>query len=90
MSVLLLLLALCPCPVKRDAAGQILRNYAELYAFKKASGYPRGRPGFVVDHVVPLCACGSDTRDNMTWARADSAKVKDKLEIAACRRLAAQ
>jgi hypothetical protein len=84
---LVLLLLWCPCPVKRDRQGNIQRDWAALYAFKKATGYPRGRPGYVVDHVMPLCACGADHARNMAWARVDSAKAKDKLEIEACMRL---
>jgi hypothetical protein len=84
---LLLLLSLCPCPVKRDAHGHIVRSSTERYAFEKATGYPHGRAGYVIDHVIPLCACGADRRENMQWQRADSAKAKDKLEIEACDRM---
>ena len=87
LSTLLLLLALCPCPIKRDAKGHIVRNHTELRAFAKATGYPYPRAGYVIDHIIPLCACGSDLRSNMQWQRADSAKVKDRLEVAACRRM---
>ncbi len=44
-------------------------------------------PGWVVDHVVPLCAGGADQPSNMQWqTRADSV-VKDRWERRVCRAL---
>ena len=41
-------------------------------------------PGYVIDHVKPLCAGGADAPGNMQWqTRADS-KAKDKLERQEC------
>lgn len=40
-------------------------------------------PGYVRDHVVPLCRGGSDSVSNMQWQTAAEAKAKDKWE---CRR----
>ena len=52
----------------------------------RRSGYPRGRPGYVVDHIVPLCAGGADAPSNMQWQTVDAAKVKDRQERAMCAR----
>src|SRR5262245_14055448 len=37
------------CP--RDANGRILRNPAARAQFLRQTGYPHGRPGYVVDHI---------------------------------------
>jgi hypothetical protein len=31
------------------------------------TGYPHGRPGYVVDHVIPLKRGGADAPWNMQW-----------------------
>ena len=51
-----------------------------------ANGNRRGPcPGYVVDHVVPLCAGGPDHPGNLQWQTRDEAKAKDREEVAACR-----
>ena len=43
-----------------------------------ANGKTRGHcPGYVVDHIKPLCAGGKDRPSNMQWQRAAESKVKD-------------
>ena len=69
------------------------RSTAAKNAFKRAqacpsTGQPRGScPGWIVDHIVPLCAGGADTPTNMQWqTRADSL-VKDRGERQTCQAL---
>jgi len=67
------------------------RNHAERRAFIAANpcpatGKPAGPcPGWVIDHVVPLCAGGADHRSNMQWQTVAEAKAKDREERAQCR-----
>lgn len=68
----------------------IHRSQAAVQHFKTLSGYPHGRPGYVVDHTIPLCAGGPDTPSNMQWQLVAEAKVKDRFEVALCRALARQ
>ena len=51
-----------------------------------ATGQLRGPcPGYIVDHVVPLCAGGPDHPSNMQWQTVADAKAKDRDEVRACR-----
>jgi hypothetical protein len=69
------------------------RNKAERAAFARenpcpATGKPAGAcPGWVVDHIEPLCAGGPDRRWNMQWQSVQEGKTKDRLERVACRLL---
>lgn len=41
-------------------------------------------PGYVVDHVIPLCAGGADAVANMVWQELAASKIKDAHEMALC------
>lgn len=77
--------------VDRDAHGKIARSQQMRHAFKKlhpcpANGHRKGPcPGYVIDHVVPLCAGGPDRISNMQWQTVADAKAKDRLERVECR-----
>lgn len=66
--------------VKRDSRGRIARSSKAKQEFMKQTGYPKGRPGYVVDHVVPLKKGGCDCPSNMQWQTKAEAKAKDKVE----------
>lgn len=52
-----------------------------------ATGNSRGScPGYVIDHIVPLCAGGKDAPGNMQWQTLSESKLKDKEERKQCRR----
>lgn len=67
------------------------RSAAELLAFKRANPCPStglrsgGCPGYQVDHANPLCAGGSDTRDNMQWLTTEEHRMKTRSDIRMCR-----
>lgn len=62
-----------------------------LIAFMKATGYPHGRPGFVVDHKIPVCA-GGDPNDanNLQWQEKAASYRKDVCERALCKEMKRQ
>lgn len=69
------------------------RSPAQRAAFVRDNPCPatqatRGAcPGWVVDHIVPLCAGGADHPANMQWQTKAEAKAKDTAEHRQCRRL---
>jgi 5-methylcytosine-specific restriction endonuclease McrA len=53
-----------------------------------ATGKTRGKcKGWQVDHVVPLCAGGPDTPQNMQWLAVEEHKAKTRQDIRYCRLL---
>lgn len=86
--LLLGVLASGQAPAPRPAPP--VRHRAPILAFMKQSGYPKGRPGWVVDHIVPLCAGGLDAPENMQWQVAAESYVKDKYERQMCKALEKQ
>lgn len=67
-----------------NAHGRIPRSRAAKDDFMRRSGYPHGRSGYVVDHIVPLCAGGADAPSNMQWQTIEDGKAKDRQERATC------
>src|SRR4051812_25337701 len=65
----------------QDAAhGRIEGSEAAKHQVEVKSGSPRGRPGYVVDHIRPLACGGADTPSNMQRQTIGEAKAKDKTE----------
>lgn len=80
---LLLTLILAPAADARDP--RVVREFKRLQPCP-ATGKPRGRcPGWVIDHVVPLCAGGADAIENLQWQPRDESINKDVIERRWCR-----
>lgn len=69
----------------RDAKGRFVRSESAKHQFEVQTGYPHGRPGYVVDHIRPLACGGADAPSNMQWQTIAEAKAKDKTERIGCR-----
>ncbi len=82
---------------ERNTHGSIKRSAAARKQFMSDTKFPKGRKGYVVDHIIPL-ACAADTRtstaaqqqhlldspNNMQWQTKGEAKVKDTWEMQLC------
>lgn len=68
----------------RDDDGRISRSDTARHEFMRRTGYPSGRPGYVIDHVIPLACGGKDAPENMQWQTVAAAKDKDKTERKYC------
>src|SRR5260221_1935156 len=70
----------------RDDRGRTERSTAEKNEFKNeqpcpSTGKSSGAcPGYVIDHVKPLCKGGADHPSNMQWQTVAEGKAKDKVE----------
>jgi hypothetical protein len=66
------------------------RDPKQVAAFRKVDACPATKkttgacPGWVVDHVVPLCWGGADSPLNMAWQEAKMSYKKDVFEREAC------
>ena len=69
-----------PHQIPRSDRGRIKRDRAAVVEFKRESGYPEGRKGYVIDHVIPLKRGGCDSPGNMQWQSVEDAKAKDRWE----------
>jgi hypothetical protein len=73
-----------PAAVDHKERERIQRSDAARHAFARHTGYPHGRPGYVIDHIRPLACGGADAPANMQWQTAAEAKAKDKTERIGC------
>jgi hypothetical protein len=73
-----------PAAVARDERGRIQRSAAARHSFARQTGYPSGRPGYVIDHIKPLACGGADDPSNMQWQTIEAAKAKDRVERVGC------
>jgi hypothetical protein len=77
--------------IARDGEGKILRSAAVIREFRAMNPCPatgkiqKSCPGYVVDHIMPLCGYGIDKLVNLQYQPIAEAKSKDKLENAQCR-----
>jgi len=52
---------------KRSSNGRIKRSAAARAEFMRRTGHPKGRKGYVVDHIIPLECGGADDPSKMQW-----------------------
>ena len=85
-TALILMLALAAQTQAAERSRQAVAEFKRAHPCP-ATGKPRGAcPGWIVDHITPMCAGGPDNRDNMQWQTVAEAKLKDRAERAQCRR----
>lgn len=75
----------CNRGVDRDSKDDVFRQYRSM-------GYrldPKNRAQYKIDHLIPLCAGGSNREDNL-WPQHESVyKITDPMEPLACDKLKA-
>jgi len=66
--------------VYMDQSYAACRSSYQVKKFKRLTGYPNGRKGYVVDHKCSLFNGGIDKPSNMQWQTILDSKAKDKVE----------
>ncbi len=83
-----LILSVSFCVLSAEAKST--RSQRAKFEFRKehscpANGRTKGKcPGYVVDHITPLCAGGADLPFNMQWQSRTDASAKDIEERRQC------
>jgi hypothetical protein len=68
-----------------EARSQAAKRHFAMTHPCPATGKPVPHcPGYVIDHIRPLCAGGGDAPDNMQWQTVTEAKAKDVIERRLC------
>lgn len=85
MRLLILVLVLTCClALAFGADARTERSRAQVNAFLRQQGLARTPPGYEVDHIMPLCAGGKDSPENMQLLTKEQhkAKTRDDLRLA--------
>lgn len=67
------------------AESKTQRSRAQVTAFLRQHGFKRTPPGYQVDHIIPLCAGGADTPENMQLLTVEEHQRKTKVDLWLCR-----
>ena len=70
-------------PRHRSAA--VLRQFQRLHPCPSTGKAIGACPGWVKDHIKPLCAGGSDSVANLQWEEYHASLVKDQWEREVCK-----
>jgi hypothetical protein len=73
---------LLPYRIKNARTGKLIRSEQALAEFRRCTGFPTGRPGYVIDHIFPLACGGPDVPENMIWQKRVDSLAKDRWERA--------
>lgn len=69
------------------AESKTQRSRAQVTAFLRQHGFKRTPPGYQVDHIIPLCAGGPDTPENMQLLTIEEHREKTRIDVRWCRLL---
>lgn len=71
---------------KQHRSSAVKAQFQRTHPCPSTGGVHGKCPGYIKDHIVPLCAGGSDSPYNMQWQTVADAKAKDRLERRQCTR----
>src|SRR5690242_4054321 len=80
-----LVIAVPSADAKQHRSSSAKHEFQHLNPCPSTGGVRGSCPGYIIDHIVPLCAGGPDRPSNMQWQTVQEAKKKDRLERQQCR-----
>jgi hypothetical protein len=81
--ICLLLFALT-CSARTHRSAKVRRDFQRISPCPSTGQRSGTCPGYIKDHIKPLCAGGPDAISNMQWQSVAAAKVKDRWERQIC------
>lgn len=83
-----LAIALCLLAATADARSVAVRRAFQYDHPCPSTGRTKGAcPGWQADHIIALCAGGSDTPSNLQWISIEAHKAKTREDLRYCRAL---
>lgn len=82
--IVLLMLSTAAVSAGQQRSFKAKREFARAVPCPSTWRYIPHCPGYVIDHVAPLCAGGADTPANMQWQTREQSLVKDRDERKQC------
>ena len=70
-----------------DVSAAPERSRAQVRAFLRQQGLEQTPPGYEVDHIVPLCAGGADSPENMQLLTKRQHREKTREDLRLCRKM---
>ena len=83
--IVIALIAVFSMPAFAERKSSVAAAFKRTHACPATSKSEKSCPGYVVDHVRPLCAGGKDAVTNMQWQSKEEALAKDRVERNLCR-----
>lgn len=74
------LLAVAPAWAKSERSAETRREFQRAQPCPSTGKGTGACPGYVRDHMIPLCKGGPDVPSNMQWQTIAEGKAKDKWE----------
>jgi hypothetical protein len=65
----------------KDKSNRVIQSTSARREFLVKSGYPKGRIGHVIDHIVPIEKGGADVVGNLYWASYKEAREKETWDL---------
>jgi hypothetical protein len=73
-------LAVAPAVARTQRNPEVPRQFQRSHPCPSTGRTTGACPGYVRDHIVPLCKGGPDSPSNMQWQTVRDGKAKDKWE----------
>ena len=85
VGALMLICTAAPADAKYERSQTVKRIFRSQHPCPATHKNQGACPGFVIDHIKPLCVGGEDNPRNLQWQTIEAAKAKDRLDREQCK-----